>query len=244
MSESTREKNEKIIKKQETKQKDVEVKNNIEEMTQEELNNKLSKKNTEYLYKLKKELIDSGKTEEETDLLLNGLIKDIYLNQIKGIPANKLFGTPTQKANDLLHVKKAPIKQPFWKIAVDTSLLFLALFAAMYGIMGMFSKNSKGQNQTGIITLILISVMWGIILSWFNIQMKKEKSKRPNLLKTILYMAGGLIIMFAVLMLTTNLPVAINPVLNPTIYLIIAIVSFTIRYFFRKTNKITTSTFF
>ncbi|MDO1604957.1 DUF1129 family protein [Lactobacillus sp. YT155] len=249
MSEKAKEKNKEIIEKQakneEVKKKVNEAEVATQDMSADEIAKKLSKRNDEYLFKLRKELIAAGKTEEEAKEMIDGLVRDIYLSQIKGITANKLFGTPTEKVEDLLTVKKkVNEKQPFWKLAVDTTLLFLALFAAMYGVMGLTDQSKKPQNQTGILTLLTISIMWGVILTWFNIQMKKSKENRPGIGKTLVYMAGGLVLMFGVLYITANLPAVINPVLDPTIYLVTAIVSFAGRYIFRKMNNIKTSALF
>lgn len=240
MAESTREKNEKVIKKQEK----LEEKKTVEpvEIDIEQATNKLSKRNTDYLYKLNKDLIAAGKTEEEAKGISEGLIVEIYENQIKGIPATKLYGTPSQKVDSLLNVKKTPVKQPYWKIAVDSSLLFLALFAALYGVLGM--TGGKQQGQTGIVTLIGIAVMWGSLLPWFNIQNRKDREHRPGFMKMMGYIIAGLAIMMALLFITSLLPAVINPVLSGVVYLVIAVVAFGARFIFRRQNNITTSALF
>lgn len=240
MAESTREKNAKAIKKQEK----IEEKKTAEpvEIDMEQATNKLSKRNADYLYKLRKDLVSAGKTEVEAQSISDSLIVEIYENQIKGIPANKLYGTPSQKVDSLLNVKKEAVKQPYWKIAVDSSLLFLALFAALYGVLGM--TGGKQQGQTGIITLVGIAVMWGSLLPWFNIQNRKDREHRPGFMKMMGYIVAGLAIMMALLFVTSLLPVAINPVLSGVAYIVLAVVSFVARFIFRRQNNITTSALF
>ncbi|GKQ43465.1 membrane protein [Companilactobacillus sp. RD055328] len=240
MAEDARAKNAKAIKKQEK----VEAKKAVAPVEIDETTavNKLSKRNEDYLFKLRKELVLKGKTEAEAQAMSDELVVEIYENQIKGIPATKLYGTPTLKADSLINPTKEPVKHPFWKIATDTSLLFFVIFGALYGVLGMTGTNDK-QGQTGIITLITIAVLWGVLLSWFNIQTKLDRGQRPGLLKTLIYMATGLAIMVGVLFITTSLPTFVNPVLPGTVYLVIAIVAFIARYIFRKTNNITGSSF-
>lgn len=248
MSEDLRKKNAEVIKKQE-KSEELEQRNsefirNIEEMTLEQMKSKLSKRNDEYLFKLNKALVESGKTTTQAQELIDGLVKEVYVNQVKGTPASKLYGPITQKVDDINNVKKEPKKIPFWMNMVDTTLLFIALFGAMYGIIGFTDKSGASQKgQTGIVTLFIVSILWGAILTWFSTQMKKSKKERPGMLKTIIYMVIGLVIMYGVLALTALLPQNINPNVTPIVYIIIAIVSFGGRYLFRKKNQITGSSF-
>lgn len=248
MSEDLREKNAKVIKKQEqaeaSEQKSSTFMNNIENMTLDQMKSKLSKRNDEYLFKLNKALVESGKTELQAQELIDGLVKEVYMSQVKGIPATKLYGPVAQKVDSINNVKKEPKKIPFWMNAVDTTLLFIALFGAMYGILGFADKSGASQKgQTGIVTLFIVSILWGIILTWFSTEMRKPKAQRPGMWKTIIYMIIGLVIMYGVLAVTAMFPQSINPTVSAVVYIIIAVVAFGGRYLFRKVNNITGSSF-
>lgn len=245
---SAKEKNAKAIQKQEqaevSNQKKAEFYENLENMSIEDVKAKLSKKNEDYLYRLNKGLISVGKTEEEAATIIDGLIKEIYLNQIKGLTAQRLYGSPSEKVQAIINVKKAPKHHPFWMYGVDTSLIFLALFGLMYGVLGFTKDGSKSNNQTGILTLFVVSIMWGFVLAWFNIQMKKDKKDRPGILATILYMGAGMVALFGIMAISNLLPATINPVLPSYIYIIIAALAFGGRFVFRRANQITGSSLF
>ncbi|POB79813.1 membrane protein, partial [Vibrio vulnificus] len=82
------------------------------------------------------------------------------------------------------------------------------------------------NNQTGILTLIVLSLMWGALLTWFNNQMRMPKSERPGWGKTIGYLALGLVLMFVFLGAMAFVPTTINPTLNAVGYFVAAVVAY------------------
>ncbi|MCH4009330.1 DUF1129 family protein [Companilactobacillus sp.] len=242
-----RERNKKAAEKQkrhsEKKEKNDEIAEQINSADPAELRKQLSNKNEEYVFKLNKRLVDDDFTEEEAEESINGLLPEIIANQIKGVPANQLYGPVTKKAGDIAHPVKPKKATPFWALAIDTSLLFFALFGLLYGIVGLTSKNQSSQNQTGIVTLVLLAAMWGVLLTWFNLQMKKPKAERPGLLITIGYMGAGLVIMFIFLGLMQFVPKTFNPPLNGVVYLVLAVIAFGGRFLYRRYMHITTRGF-
>lgn len=242
MADDLRERNKKAAEKQkrhsEKQEKQQEVVEKINSADSAELRKQLSNKNEEYVFKLNKYLTDDDFTEAEAKEVIDNMLPEIIANQIKGTPANQLYGPVSKKAGDIAHPVKPKKKTPFWALSVDTSLLFFALFGVLYGIVGLTSKDKSSQNQTGIITLILLAAMWGVLLTWFNLQMKKPKAERPSLWLTIGYMAAGLIVMFIFLGLMQFVPTTINPPLNGVIYLILAVVAYGGRFLFRRTMGI------
>lgn len=247
MADDLRERNKKAAEKQkkhsEKKEKHEEVVAKINSTDPSELRKQLSNKNEEYIFKLNKRLTDDDFSEEEAKEVIDNMMPEIIANQIKGIPANQLYGPVSKKAGDIAHPVKPKKKTPFWALSIDTSLLFFALFGVLYGIVGLTSKKQTTQNQTGIITLILLAAMWGVLLTWFNLQMKKPKSERPGLLITIGYMGAGLVIMFVFLGIMQYVPQTINPALNGVVYLVLAVVAYGIRFVYRKYMGITTRGF-
>lgn len=248
MAEDLREKNKQAAEKQKVisakNEKKQETKNEIYNADADDLRKKLSNKNAEYVFKLNKRLMDDGFSQDDAKAAIDKLLPEIVENQIKGIPANQLYGPVTQRAQDIAHPVKKAKKTPFWASWIDTSLLFFALFGVLYGVVAMTSKKSDPNSQTGIITLIVLSAMWGALLTWFNNRMKLPKSERPGWGITIGYLAVGLVFMFVFLAAMTVVPVSINPALNSIGYFIAAIVAYGIRFVFRRTMGINDRSFF
>ncbi|WP_125710147.1 DUF1129 domain-containing protein [Companilactobacillus zhongbaensis] len=247
MADDLRERNKKAAEKQKRnsakKERQEQIAEKINSADADELRKQLSNKNEEYVFKLNKFLTEDDFTEAEAKESIDAMLPEIIENQIKGIPANQLYGPVSKKAGDIAHPVKPKKKTPFWALAIDTSLLFFALFGVLYGIVGLTSKDKTAQNQTGIITLILLAAMWGVLLTWFNLQMRKPKSERPGLLITIGYMGAGLVIMFVFLGLMQFVPTTINPPLDGVVYLILAVVAYGGRFFYRRYMGIKTRSF-
>ncbi|GEO57697.1 DUF1129 family protein [Companilactobacillus bobalius] len=248
MSEDLREKNKKAAEKQKVasakNEKKEEVTSQIYSADTDDLSKKLSNKNAEYVFKLNKRLLDDGFKEEEAKEVIDGMLPEMIDNQIKGIPANQLYGPVTQKAKEIAHPVKKPKKTPFWGLWIDTALLFFALFGLLYGVVALTSKKTDPNNQTGVLTLIVLSLMWGALLTWFNNQMRMPKSERPGWGKTIGYLALGLVLMFVFLGAMAFVPTTINPTLNAVGYFVAAVVAYGIRFAFRRYMGIKEKTFF
>lgn len=248
MSENLREKNKKAAEKQKVasakNEKKEEVKSEIYSADANDLRKKLSNKNAEYVFKLNKYLMEDGFKETEAKEAIDKILPEIVDNQIKGIPANQLYGPVTQRAQTIVHPVKKPKVTPFWASWIDTSLLFFALFGLLYGIVALTSKKTDPNSQTGIITLIVLSVMWGALLTWFNNQMKQPKDKRPGWGITIGYLVVGLVFMFVFLAAMTVVPTSINPALNAIGYFIAAVIAYGIRFVFRRSMGIKERSFF
>ncbi|MFD1417571.1 DUF1129 domain-containing protein [Companilactobacillus keshanensis] len=247
MSDEIRDKNQKAAAKQKEKvakqEKHELTKEKIQSASAEDLRKQLSNKNEEYIFKLNKNLIEGGFTEDEAKESINNLIKEVIENQIKGIPANQLYGPVTKKAGDIAHPVKPKKKTPFWALGIDTSLLFLSMFGLLYGVVALTNKKQP-TNQTGIITLLILSFLWGYLLTWFNMQMRKPKGERPGWLITIGYLVAGLALMMVFLGVAQAIPTTINPSLSGIGYLIVAAVAFGGRFLYRRFMDIHERSFF
>lgn len=244
-----REKNKKAQVKQKQrvakqKQKDV-VTEKIVKATPEQLKAKLSKRNEDYLFRLHKVLIADGKSDADANEMIDGILQEVIDSQIKGVPAKQMYGTIRTKADSLEHKKANKDAQDvdFWKLCVDNTLLFLSLFAVMYGIVGFTTKNPSKNNQSGILTIILVSVLWGVLITWFTQKMESARKKHQSWWKVIGILVLGLILMYLVLGGTMILPAVINPILPPIWYIILAAVAFGGRWYFRKHYDIKVNSF-
>ncbi|MDR2833020.1 MAG: DUF1129 domain-containing protein, partial [Streptococcaceae bacterium] len=106
-----------------------------------ELEGKLTKKNAEYIFSLKKQLEQAGVSEIDRVQKLNGLLVEIVEKQKTGVTARQLFGTVTNQA-DILTGKEigktvvAPDTDEDTRpvmMWLDNSLLLLAALGVVAG---------------------------------------------------------------------------------------------------------------
>lgn len=241
-------KQEKLKAKTETANKDDEIK----AQSPEELRQMLSNKNQDYVFRLQKELEKQGKLSvDDAKAKVDALLPEIVIAQRHGQPANGLYmASPVIKAGAILHPEVKPktmLDIPFWQRAVDNILLWLALFTAFYGIMGLF--NTKIQSaQNGITTIVVICVLLGLFWAKYNEWMMpvSASNKKPKLgwSKLIIY-SIAFVVLLMLIMGIVAMPAfnALNPVLPAIVYIIIAAACYGVRYLFRKKYDITGNLF-
>lgn len=230
-----------------TAEKDEQVK----EQTPQELRSKLTNKNADYVFRLQKELEKQGKlSQAAAEEKVNQLLPEIIVAQRHGQPANGLYlASPMIKAGQILHpeVKPKTLSDfPFWQRAVDSALLWLAIFMGLYGLMGLSNTQQNGQN--GVLTILVIGILLGVFMAKYNdLIMPRDKNGKPKKISwpRVILVSVALVIVMIILMgiLTTKALRVINPILPGIVYLIIAAACFGIRYLFRKQYGITGSTF-
>ncbi|MGQ5708420.1 DUF1129 family protein [Lactobacillus sp. PSON] len=238
-------KQEKLKAKTEAEEKDSEIKTE----SPEKLRSMLSNKNSDYVFRLQKELIIQGKiSSDKAAEEVNKLLPEIVVAQRHGQPANGLYmASPKIKAQEMLHPKQeAEIDHPFWQRAVDGALLYMVFFIGIFGVIALFTPNTKDNGQMGIVTLASTGALMGIFMTKYNDWIMPVAGKRKKL--PFGRMILGIIGLLAILMVWIwlfNLPGlrTINVVLPGGIDLVIAAVIFGIRYLFRKQYNITGSIF-
>lgn len=238
-------KQDKLKAKTEVEEKDDQIKSE----SPEKLRSMLSNKNSDYVFRLQKELILQGKmSSDKAEEEVNALLPEIVIAQHHGQPANGLYmASPKIKAQEMLQpADSATIVHPFWQRAVDGALLYMVIFLGIFGVMYMFTPNVKSNGQMGIITLLSTGALMGVFMTKYNdwIMPAAGKKKRLPFGRMIL----GIIVLLAILMVWVwlfTLPGLrfLNPVLPGLVDVIIAAVLFGARYLFRKQYKITGSTF-
>lgn len=218
--------------------------------------NELSKKNADYIFRLKKAITaDDSKIESvQVDEILSTTKNQLLEGQKKGQTAAQLFGTVNQYALDLKDPKGSAarrkktqelakgkpsakqattdfMKQPnlfdfsFRTLAIDTTLELMIMFFGMYGITGMLAAKNSGAQQMGITTLIVLSVLTGILYSWISRFLtpnpKSTEPLRPawkTILITLIVIAGWLLIFF----LAAFIPSILNPKVPAVVLLVVA----------------------
>lgn len=250
------EKQEKTAKIDQNKQDKLKAKTEIEEKddeikseSPEQLRSMLSNKNSDYVFRLQKELILQGKmSSDKAEEEVNALLPEIVVAQRHGQPANGLYmASPKLKAQEMLQPPDpAKIVHPFWQRAVDGALLYMVIFLGIFGVMYMFTPNIKSNSQMGIITLLSTGALMGVFMTKYNDWIMPTPGKKAKL--PFGRMIVGILVLLVILMAWVwlfTLPGLrfLNPVLPGVADVIIAAVLFGARYLFRKQYKITGSTF-
>lgn len=145
----------------------------------------------------------------------------------------------------MLHPDKKPVATPFWQLAIDGALMYLAIFVGLFGIVALFeTKKQPANSQMGILTLASVGIVMGIGMVKYNDWIMPKNGKRQSWAKIILGMIAVVVVLFVWIWLL-SLPALkpINPVLPVEVDIIIAAIAFGARYLFRRYYKITGSPF-
>lgn len=241
-----KERNQKVISQQQARLKkqseQAAATEKIENMSTEQLRAALSNKNSDFLFRLDKFLIAEGWSEEEAQQKIDSLLQEIVIAQRKGQTAASLFDqSPKELAHELVHPKPKPRPLTFWEKAIDNILLYLAIFTGMIGLFSLFATSDKAQSQTqvGIVTLIIIGVICGLGITYFNDMLTLKKEDRPATWKLILIGAGLIISLFFVFTLFALPPLKyINPIIPSWSELVIMAVALLGRWAYRRVKGI------
>ncbi|GEL12791.1 membrane-bound protein conserved in bacteria [Lapidilactobacillus concavus DSM 17758] len=217
----------------------------IATMSAAELRTELSHKNNDYIFKLHKLLVEGGYADADANTKIDALLPEIIQNQRIGKPATQLYGSASFKYDQMIHAKAKPKKVKYWMRSLDMSFLYLVILSVLFGVMGLIpgKKNTTSQSS-GIVTLIIMAIAFGFLLTWFTDTMeasrnrKKEEKHRFNW-GTIGKVSLATIGVLLLISLTALVNPAINPVLPAWGYLILAAASYGARYLFRLHYHIT-----
>lgn len=199
----------------------------------DQLLTELSKKNEEYVFKLRRILTDNGYSEDKQRDVLANLLPQMVDEQHKGKPATQLYGPVTEKANSIINAPKPVKKAPFWLSSIDLSLFFMAIFAAIYGLMIFFNAN-KSQAGTGLMSLAIMSIMAGVVFAYFNQWQTQPKDKRP---RTVWVLLIGILVVLAGSFLSSALALIKSPLTQPTnwiAYAVVAVVTYGIHFWLKR----------
>ncbi|WP_235807222.1 DUF1129 domain-containing protein [Liquorilactobacillus cacaonum] len=205
----------------------------------------LTKRNAEYLFKLKKTLEEKKVTDQKIEEALQSLTEELVQKQHQGITATKLYGPVNEKADEIIKgPKKEPVATPFWKIALDNGLMMFMMFCIMYAILQQFSPKSS-QINGGFLTLIVTSVIAGIAMAYFYRVAgdRRTNKKKIPFWKTMLLTLVLVIVWVSAYTIVVNVPGVINQSLEPIVYVILAALVFGLRYFLKKKYDIKSTPF-
>ncbi|WEV51336.1 DUF1129 family protein [Lactobacillus sp. ESL0731] len=241
-------KQEKLKDKIESQNKDDQVK----QLEPAELRKELSNKNSDYVFRLQKELELQGKlSQAEAASKVDEILPQLVVAQHHGQPASTYYNmAPKLKAADMLKPKvRTPADIPFWQYAVDSALLYIAIFVGLFGVIALFQTNQKASaqsSQMGILTLLVVGAMMGVFMTKYNewVIPAQTGNKKIPWTKLILGMVAMLAILF-VLIWVLSIPALriINPVLSGFANIIVAAVAYGLRWLFRRHYQIIGSVF-
>ncbi|MCT6893628.1 MAG: DUF1129 domain-containing protein [Bombilactobacillus mellifer] len=199
----------------------------------------LTKRNEEYVFQLKKTLVNEHKySSESADKYINSILDEIVTAQQKGLPANRLYGSPRKKAESYVKGEKEKPSNSFPLLWLDNSIIFALLLSAMTSLVIFTSNNKTTANSNGIMTIILMAAEFGLPWAYFTLWTLKPKDNRASVPKLVGIIALGFVGLFIVVAIATILPPQLNPVFNGWIYLILAGVLFGIHYYLKHKYNI------
>jgi uncharacterized membrane-anchored protein len=205
-----------VAKKQDEPQTTVETTVDVDGLLSE-----LTKKNDEYVFKLRRILKEHQYTDAQEHKVLADILPEMVEAQRAGKPATQIFGPVTVKADSIINAPK-PVKQaPYWLTGLDLSLFFASIFGLMYGIMA-FIKPKNMTAGSGIASIIIMAGMAGFIFSYYNIWSRRDKKKRA---KTWLIMLGGVAAIIVASLASSLLAVIKSPLTSPTVWPVYAVVA-------------------
>ncbi|WP_326717146.1 DUF1129 domain-containing protein [Vagococcus jeotgali] len=206
-----------------------------------ELEKKLTKKNDQFIFDLKKIISENYNiTESKKAEVFNEILTTLVDGQKSGTTAKQLYGTPTEAAEAVINKPKAVSKQTFWKIWLDNSLLLLGLLSLMTGIVSMFARNSQGAQTQGIVSLLIGAIAGGfsfyLIYRYIYIYDTPgyDQTNRPGMLKTGAIMALCFIPWILIFSLSAFIKPEYNPSLPPMWVITIGVLALGARYLVKK----------
>lgn len=223
-----------------------------QEMTPAELRAELTNKNDDYVFKMHKLFVEAGYTEADADQKIDEFLPEIIAGQRTGKPAAQLYGAPTVKVDHIIHAPAKPIEIKYWMRSVDWSMLYFVILAAVFGVMGFFTKaNAANNTSSGFLTLVTMSLSFGFLLTWFTDGMAESqaakkagrKPKRPLWRTILLSVVAVFVVMALISMISVILP-GLNVVLPAIVYLLMAAAVYGLRYLFRRHYHIKGNTMF
>ena len=216
-------------------------------------NYNLTRKNEDFMYQLNKQLDRLDVPSDKKAEMLQETISKLLAGQKKNQTARTLLVTPTEYAKELKNPKPTPAqasKQSIKLLAIDNMLIFLSIFTFMFGLMFWLSPaamQTKNAGSSGITAILIVAITGGLIFGYVATQVQpqiNEKGQRVSkkpLWQRILLIVAGLAAWLIIYMLVSMLPNAINPRLNPWVYIIIGVVTFIGDMYFRSKFHVTGS---
>lgn len=204
-----------------------------------QLEEKLTKRNQQYIFDLKKSLEAANLSEEEKVKALHDILPTLVSEQKGGKTARQLFGTISERTEAIINKPvEAKVNSKPLLMWLDNTFLLLGLLSIMIAITGLFSRGTTPAY--GITTLVFGSAVggWVFYLMYKYIYQYEypgaDRSKKPGMGKTLLILTGTTLVWVVAFSATTLLPPVLNPLLDPVVIIIIGAAALALRYYMKK----------
>lgn len=203
-----------------------------------ELEKKLTKRNQQYIFDLRKSLSAANFSEEVQTLALHEMLPELVEGQKSGKTARQLFGTVSERIEVILNKPEGQPETTPFLMWVDNTLLLFGMITIMFSLTSMWSKGN--EQSLGLLTLILGAMSGGYVfylMYKFIFQYDRpgvDRSKRPGWIKTSLAMLLAMFLWLLVFSGSALLPAVINPVLDPIITIVLGGLALGVRYLLKK----------
>ncbi|WP_390409039.1 DUF1129 domain-containing protein [Lacticaseibacillus jixiensis] len=207
------------------------------EVDVEALLSELTKKNDEYVFKLRRILKEHQYTDAQEHKVLVDILPEMVEAQRTGKPATQIYGPVTVKADSIINAPKPRPHVSLWLSGLDLSLLFASIFGLMYGIMGYF-KPKAVQTSSGLASVIVMAVMAGYIFAYYNDWARQPKGKRT---KTWLITVGAFAAILLGSFLSTGLSQIKSPITSPApwqAYAVMTVVGYGAHWLLKRRYKL------
>lgn len=203
-----------------------------------EFEQKLTKRNEQYIFDLKKSLIAANLSEEAQTMALHEILPSLVEGQKAGKTARQLFGTVSERTEAILSKPEEKPESPALLMWLDNTLLLLGVMMIILSVTTTFSKAQS--QQLGLVTFIVTAMAGGYLfyMSYKYIYQYDrpgvDKTKRPGWLKTGVALMGAMVLMLLAFTGSAFLPSFLNPVLDPVIVISLGVIVLIARYFLKK----------
>lgn len=204
----------------------------------ENITEELTAKNSDYVHAVTKQLMIFGKTDEEIKVVLEEIIPQIIAAQKQGILARKLLGSPTnfvEQYAPAVQSDKKPAKDENTKFGwmwLDSSLLAFGFFAIVNSLGTFTSKNNP---SFGLLTILLQAIFGGFTLwvLYYFFYSKPRGEARKGLWKSLLAVAGAVIVWLLMTSASTFIPASISIILPGTYMIVIGALALGLRWWLK-----------
>ncbi|WP_407855141.1 DUF1129 domain-containing protein [Enterococcus sp. 22-H-5-01] len=207
----------------------------------DQLEEKLTKRNEQYIFDLKKALRAANLSNEQMTLALNEMLPTLVEEQKTGKTARQLFGTVSER---LEYIVDKPVEQKKSSTAslmwLDNFLLLFGLLGIVSGIMGLFVPRGTQAVTYGLTALVIASAVGGLVFYMMYLfvyqyeQPGADKSKKPKTWKTIVMLGSVTLVWFLVFNGAALLPQSLNPILDPMVLVVLSALALAARYYLKK----------
>ncbi|CAI2633750.1 DUF1129 family protein [Apilactobacillus kunkeei] len=202
----------------------------------------LTKRNADYMFRFNKELKKTKLSNERKVEIVNQMKDELLVEQKHGATARNLYGTVEERINFIMNPpkKKISMMDNFAPNAIFNALFFFVIFNLLYGITLMIQTNAKDKQSVGILSLVLISLVFGIFMPIMTRLLDgKVKHKYSGLVRFGLLILSVIVWIGAFMVIVSIPQSGINVAVSPIVNFILAAISAFAAFWIHKNYEIT-----